>query len=64
MIDLDTVRLVPEEEVAALFGVSVGTLRSKVYSGKFPIRPKLSYPMRWSSVELKEWLSDGRKRDL
>jgi hypothetical protein len=61
-IDLSGHYLVSIEDVARLFGKSVVSVKTCCWNGTFPIRPKAKRPYRWSSVELREWFEDGRKR--
>jgi predicted DNA-binding transcriptional regulator AlpA len=61
-VDLSGHRFVSLEEVAAMFGITPPSLKRRVIKGKFPIKPKAKYPMRWSSAELREWFEDARRR--
>lgn len=64
-VNLDGYRLVPEKEVAILFGIrTISALRQRVQRGRFPVRPKTHRPLMWSSVELREWFEDGRRRSF
>lgn len=61
-VDLSTPRMVSIEEVATLFGLTEKSIRGRVMNRRFPVRPKLRKPYRWSSTELREWIEDGRRR--
>ncbi len=62
IVDLSGHKFVSLDEVALLFGIKPLSLKRRVMRGKFPIRPKAKYPMRWSSAELREWFEDNRRR--
>jgi predicted DNA-binding transcriptional regulator AlpA len=64
MPDISGYRMVSLEEVAILFGTTPTALKQQVHFGTFPVKPKMSRPKRWSSVELREWFEDGRKRSV
>lgn len=61
-VDLTSPRLVSLEEVARLFGLTEKSIRGRLMNRRFPVRPKLRKPFRWSSVELREWIEDSRRR--
>lgn len=60
-IDLSGYRLVPIEEVAALFGKSGAAITAQVYRGTFEVPPKTRRPLRWSSVALRKYFEDTRR---
>ena len=62
LIDISGHRFVSLEEVAALWDMEPTSLKRRVFKGKFPVKPKAKYPLRWSSAELREWFEDARRR--
>jgi hypothetical protein len=60
-IDLSGYRMVPLEEVAALFNLTTNSVQSRVWNGRFPVKPKMKKPLQWSSVELRAYFEDGRR---
>lgn len=61
-IDLDGYRMVSLEEVAQLFDIEAKSIQVRVWNGRFPVKPKMKKPMRWSSVELRAFFEDARRR--
>jgi predicted DNA-binding transcriptional regulator AlpA len=61
-IDLSGWRMVSLPEVSQLFGISEKSVTTSVWNGTFPVRPKAKRPYRWSSVELREYFEDARRR--
>jgi len=64
MPDISGHRLVSLEEVAVLFCMSPAAIKQRLHVGTFFVGPKAGRPLRWSSVELRQWFEDGRKRGL
>lgn len=63
-VDLSGYRLVSLEEVAQMWRISPAALKQRYHAGTFPVLPKEKNPLRWSSVELREWFEDARKRRI
>lgn len=61
-IDLTSPRMVSLEEMAQLWDTTIVGIRNRVLRGTFPVRPKATRPLRWSSTELEKFFADDRKR--
>ncbi len=63
-VDLSVDRILSLREAAAVLGLTSARLATQAYEGRAPVKPKLVRPLRWSSIEIREWLADARKRAL
>lgn len=61
-VDISGYRLVSAQEVAKLWCITVCALKMRLVRGTFPVRPRQRRPPMWSSVDLREWFEDARKR--
>jgi predicted DNA-binding transcriptional regulator AlpA len=49
-------RLITDDDLAALFGVSARTIRERVRRGEFP-RPLTTHPYSWSAQQIDRFLA-------
>ncbi|WP_341457322.1 helix-turn-helix transcriptional regulator [Brucella anthropi] len=58
MLNCDSMRLLPLQEVMKITGIARATIYKKINEGSFPKAVKLSSTcVRWRSDEIEDWIS-------